>query len=234
MAQFRLRTRKRGLLEIIDGFSVVAWLILVNVIVYITLIVWSFSSENFISYFALRPTSVLEGMYLWTLIVHMFTHALFFHLFVNMFVLFSLGSLCERILGRKRFFWFYIVSGLFAGLLTVALSLAFGNTDLGARIVGNPGVFMVGASGAIFAIAGLYVVLLPKLRFAIIFFPFFSFPGYVLIPLVLFGVWILSVIFGWPVGNVAHFGGFIVGVGYGFYLKRKYKRKVAMLQRMIR
>jgi membrane associated rhomboid family serine protease len=164
----------------------------------------------------------------------MFSHGGIAHLLINMFVLFSLGGLSERIIGRKRFFWFYIISGIFAGLLSVVLSGFFGVSELGARIFGSPDIFMVGASGAIFAIAGLYVVLLPKLKFAIIFFPFFSFPGYVLIPLVLFGVWALSIVFGWPVGNVAHFGGFIVGLVYGFYLKNKYKRKVKMLQRMIK
>jgi len=93
---------------------------------------------------------------------------------------------------------------------------------------------MVGASGAIFAIAGLYVILLPKLRFSIIFFPFFSLPAYIMIPAVLFIMWGLSAIFSWPIGNVAHFGGFLAGIVYGYYLKTKYKRKVDRLQRMFR
>jgi len=222
-------------------FSVVTWLIVVtsiiSVLVFILSGIYCSSSETecgVFDFFALKPSNILQGQYLWTLVLHMFVHGGVGHLLINMFVLFSLGGLCERIIGRKRFFWFYIVSGVFAGLLSVVLSGFFGLSDLGAKIFGSPGIFMVGASGAIFAIAGLYVILLPRLRFAIIFFPFFSFPGYILIPLVLFGVWILSVIFGWPVGNVAHFGGFIVGIGYGIYLKRKYRKKVKMLQRMIR
>ena len=104
----------------------------------------------------------------------------------------------------------------------------------GERVFGSPEVFMVGASGAIFAIAGLYVMLLPKLKFMIIFLPFFSLPAYVMIPGVLFLVWGLSIWFGWPVGNVAHFGGFLAGIGYGWYLKNKYKQKVTRLQRHFR
>lgn len=189
---------------------------------------------SLLDYFALKPSNILQGKYLWTLITHMFVHGSFAHLLVNMFVLFSLGSLCERIIGRKRLFWFYIISGLFAGILSVVLSFFFGNTALGARIFGSPDIFMVGASGAIFAIAGLYTVLIPKLKFSIIFFPFIGFPGYILIPVVLFGFWILSIIFSWPIGNVAHFGGYLSGVVFGYYLKTKYSRKVKALQRMFR
>ena len=93
---------------------------------------------------------------------------------------------------------------------------------------------MVGASGAIFAIAGLYVILLPRLRFSIIFFPFFSLPAYIMIPAVLFIFWGLSAVFNWPIGNVAHFGGFLAGLIYGLYLKGKYPGKVNRLQRMFR
>ena len=151
-----------------------------------------------------------------------------------MFVLFSLGSLCEKIIGRKRFFWFYLISGFFAGILSVLLSGFFGNTELGVRIFGSPDIFMMGASGAIFAIAGLYMILLPNIRFMIIFLPFFSLKATAMIPLVLFGVWALTIIFNLPIGNVAHFGGFLVGVVYGLYLKNRYKRKVLQLQKMFR
>jgi hypothetical protein len=211
-----------------------AWLIIVNIIfsVVVFFVVGS-NVENF-AYFALKPESILQGKYLWTLVTHMFAHGGLFHLSINMIVLFSLGGLSERIIGRKRFFWFYIVAGLFAGVLSVLLAGFFGNSEWEARIFGSPDIFMVGASGAIFAIAGLFVVLLPRLKFMIIFLPFFSFPAYVMVPAVLFLTWGLSILFNWPIGNVAHFGGFLVGIGYGYYLRRKYKRKVQMLQRSFR
>jgi len=93
---------------------------------------------------------------------------------------------------------------------------------------------MVGASGAIFAVAGLFVVLLPKLKFSIIFLPFWSFSAYKIIPIILFAMWALSISLGLPIGNTAHFGGFIAGITYGFYLKTKYKNKVMMLQSYFR
>jgi len=235
-----LKQRSPGLLDRAKGFSITTWLIIVNVIISLLVFVLigiycsaELGSCQIFDLFALKPSTILQGMFLWTLITHMFVHGSFFHLFINMFVLFSLGGLSERIIGRKRFFWFYILSGIFAGALSVVLPGFFG-FGFGERIFGSPEIFMVGASGAIFAIAGLYVVLLPRLKFGIIFFPFFSLPAYIMIPAALFVVWGLSILFNWPIGNVAHFGGFLAGLAYGAYLKNKYSRKVEMLQKMFR
>ena len=177
-------------------------------------------SEKYINYLALTSSNILQGKYLWTLVSHMF-------------VLFSLGGLCERIIGKKRYVWFYLIAGVFAGVLSVLLTGFFG-MGLGERIFGSADMPMVGASGAIFAIAGLLMMLLPRLKFSIIFLPFFALPAYLMIPLVLFLTWGLSVIFAWPIGNVAHFGGFLAGVIYGLYLRVKYNKKVQMLQRYFR
>lgn len=228
------RQKKNKLLDWLSRLSMVGWLILINVFASIAgFIIFAFFPES-INYIALKPSNIMHGKYLWTILTHMFIHGGPFHLLINMFVLFSLGGLSEKIIGRKRFFWFYIISGIFAGLLSTILPYLYGNTALGERIFGQPDIFMVGASGAIFAIAGLFVILLPRLKFMIIFLPFFSLPAYLMIPLVLFLTWMASIIWNFPIGNVAHFGGFIVGIIYGIYLKRKYKKKVEMLQKMFR
>ena len=70
----------------------------------------------------------------------------------------------EKIIGRKKFFWFYIFSGIFAGVFYSVLSFYFGITDLGARIFVDPSVYSVGASGAIFGIAGLLAILTPRMK----------------------------------------------------------------------
>lgn len=226
---------KRGFFErFFSNLSVTGWLVLVNVLFFMVFLVLLNINSDYSKYVVLQPSLILQGKSIWTLFTSMFMHAGFFHLFVNMFVLFSLGSFCERIIGGKRFFWFYLLSGLFAGLLFVLLSGVFGGTELGARIFGSPMTAAVGASGAIFAIAGLFVILMPNLKFMIIFLPFFSLPAYVMIPLALFGFWFLSIIFNWPVGNTAHFGGFLAGIFYGLYLKRNFPRKVRMLNRYVR
>ena len=108
------------------NLSVTGWLIIINAVASIlSIILWSIY-PNFIDYVALKPISIIHGKYLWTLVTHMFVHGGFFHLFINMFVLFSLGGLCERIIGRKRFLWFYLSAGLFAGLLSVFFAGFFG------------------------------------------------------------------------------------------------------------
>ena len=228
--KLRYYARRRLKPGFFDNWSVTNWLILINVIVFVLGIILINFSEDYIKYIAIQPNLFLNG-YIWTLLTSMFMHGGVLHLFVNMFVLFSLGNLCEKIIGRKRYLWFYLISGIVAGLMFVFLAYFFGNSALGARIFGSPEAFAVGASGAIFAVAGLFMILTPKLRFMIIFLPFFSLPAYIMIPFALFATWIVTAGVNWGVGNTAHFGGFLAGVVYGLYLRNKYKRKTAMISK---
>ena len=224
---------KKSFFQQLSGLSATVWIITINIIIFLVVLFALHPNQNNVYYFALNPSSILQGKYLWTLLLHIFTHISPEHLFVNMFALLSLGKLSERIIGKKRFIGFYIISGLFAGILSVLLSGFFGY-GIGEKIFGPPISLMVGASGAIFAVAGLFVVLLPKLKFSIIFLPFWSFSAYKIIPIILFAMWALSISLGLPIWNTAHFGGFIAGITYGFYLKTKYKNKVMMLQSYFR
>ena len=212
-----------------SNWSVTNWLILINIVFFAAAFPIISYSQKALAYIALQPIAFASGKYIWTLITSMFMHGNFFHLLINMFVLFQLGNLCEKIIGRRRYLWFYLISGITAGLAFVLAAYFFGNSDLGARIFGSPEIAAVGASGAIFAIAGLFMILTPKLRFAIVFFPFFSLPAYIMIPLVLFVTWLVSIGAGIGIGNTAHLGGFLVGLFYALYLKDKYKRKTKMI-----
>jgi len=149
-----------------------SWLILANILaffVFIALSVFfpaSASGESLlVDYSALNSVNIFEKGYFWTLLTSMFLHIAPFHLFVNMFSLFFLGKFLEMLIGRKRFFWLYILSGLFAGLFFAALAYFFGGTSaIAGRIFGNPDTFALGASGAIFAIAGVLALLTPRNR----------------------------------------------------------------------
>ncbi len=210
----------------------ISLIVLTSVISIVVSILYAFRPE-IIPLLALQPEAILQGHGLWTIITHFFVHGSIFHLLINMFVLFSLGGLTERIIGKRRFVWLYLVSGLAAGILSVVLAGFFG-FGIWAKVFGTPDMYMVGASGAIFAIAGLLMVLLPRLKFSIIFLPFFSLPAYIMVPLVLLLTWFISIISGLPVGNVAHFGGFLVGLLYGWFLRVKYPQKTMLLQRYFR
>jgi uncharacterized protein len=233
----RLRVYGAGKKRAFSGLSVTHWLVIVNVIFFLIFFVLINISEKYVKYVALQPSYFFQGKYLWTILTSMFMHGNFFHLFINMFVLFSLGGLCEKIIGGKRYLWFYLLAGIFANLLFVFLAYFFGSTNLGKAVFGSPASFAVGASGAIFGIAALFMILTPRLRFSIIFLPFFSLPGYIMIPLALFIMWLVSSSFAFVsgaeggIGNTAHFGGFLAGIIYGLYLKNRYKRKTKMIAR---
>ena len=76
----------------------------------------------------------------WRLGTAVFLHAGLLHLFVNSFSLLALGQVLEPALGSRRFLLLLVVSGLVSGLATLAFV-----TDLPS----------VGASGAVFGLAGL-------------------------------------------------------------------------------
>ena len=230
--------RKKSFEDYFGNLSVTNWLIIINILFFFIVTTLLIINKNYIDYIAIQPSNILQGKYLWTILTSMFMHApgigipyFSVHLLMNMFVLFSLGNFCEKIIGKKRFIWFYLISGIVAGISMIIFSYFFSSSDIGIRIFGDPSLPGVGASGAIFAIAGLFVILTPKLKFMIIFLPFFSLPAYIMIPLVLFATWLVSAGTGLPIGNTAHFGGFLVGIIYGFYLKKKYSRKIEMLNK---
>jgi len=223
--------RKRHKNKFVE-FSLTNWLIAINVVAFVMftiLLIGDLNLETALIYTALKPSLFIEG-FVWTLLTSMFMHGSFAHLLVNMFSLFFIGNLVERIIGRKRYFWIYLISGIVAGLAFVTFAYIGLFIPAGERIFGGIDTFAVGASGALFGLGGLLAVLIPKLRVLIFF--FIPMPMWVAMLVLMFGLWILSAVGGLPIGNTAHFGGLVVGIIYGFYLRYKYSRKVKMLNRM--
>ena len=157
-------------------FSITNWLIIMNVVVYVFIVLLSVSGygdEWLFDIFALQANAFFSGVY-WTILTSMFSHIWLPHLFFNMISLFFIGNFLEKIIGRKKFFWFYMISGLFAGLFYVVLSFYFGNGEIGAKIFISPENYAVGASGAIFGLAGLLAVLTPRMKVYLIAGPIFA------------------------------------------------------------
>src|SRR5947207_6606338 len=84
----------------------------------------------------------------------MFMHAGWEHILGNMLFLWIFGNNVEDTLGRFRFVVFYLLGGLVATALQTAVTL-----EMGSRAAAQ--VPNVGASGAIAAVLGAYIVLLP-------------------------------------------------------------------------
>lgn len=222
LRNYTKRNLKSSLIErIFRNFSVTNWIILINVLFFLAISLLSVAYKEIIGYIALQPSSIIQGQNLWTILTSMFMHANFSHLFVNMISLLFIGNFIEKLLGKKRFFLFYIISGIIASLFFIAIGLFT-----------SPNSYAVGASGAIFGLGGLLAVLTPKLPVLV----FFIIPMPMwLAMIVLLGVlWIISFAFGVPIGNSAHLGGLLAGLIYGFYLRNKYKNKVRLLNRLFR
>lgn len=157
--------------------SITNWLIIINIIVYVLLVLSRvlniLAEDRLLSIFALQAKAFFSRAY-WTLLTSMFSHVWLPHLLFNMISLFFIGNFLERIIGRKKFFWFYLISGIFAGFFYSILSFYFGTTELGSRIFVNPNSYSMGASGAIFGLAGLLAFLTPFMRVYLIAGPIFA------------------------------------------------------------
>jgi membrane associated rhomboid family serine protease len=139
-----------------------------------------------------------------TLITSMFLHGGWSHILFNMWFLWIFGDNIENYLGHVRYLAFYLVCGVIAGLAHVMATFAWG---------GDPYIPCLGASGAISAVMGAYILLYPTRRVMAIVFRFLmEVPAYVAV-----GVWfVLQLISGIGVfGSGAQSGG---GVAYGAHI----------------
>ena len=126
-------------------------IILINVLIYLGS---SFSSgTDIVEVLALYPADVWSHP--WTIVTSMFTHYNFTHILFNMWAFYFFGGAVWRILGTWRFWLVYMVGGIIGSLVYI--------------LIGDPHAWVVGASGAIFALGGALAVLRPQ--FKVIFFP---------------------------------------------------------------
>jgi rhomboid protease GluP len=98
---------------------------------------------------------VVTGQW-WRLVAACFVHASILHIGVNLWCLWNLGLFGEPLLGKWGLFWVYLLTGVTGNLLSVGWAL-FTRTD----------ATVVGASGAIFGIAGILIVLLSNRKLPI-------------------------------------------------------------------
>jgi len=204
------------------NFSLNLQILIFNVLFFVIFGILIWAKIIPIDFIALNPSYIFEGKYLWTFLTSIFMHAGIFHLIANMLSLIFVGSLIEKLLGKKRYFYFYLISGIFAGLLFVLSALIF-KSDLN--------TYAVGASGALFGLIGLLIFLTPNLPVYLFFIPLPIKMKYAA-PAMLILLLLISILWNLPVGNFAHLGGLIIGLVYGFYLKRKYPNKIKYLSKL--
>ncbi|OQX83340.1 MAG: hypothetical protein B6D63_06370, partial [Candidatus Latescibacteria bacterium 4484_7] len=95
-------------------------IVILNVIVFILELI--LQNTNFIYIFGLNPRLVVTRGYVWQLVTYMFIHGGFWHLFLNMFVIWIFGTTLESVWGSERFVKYYFVCGLGAAALSFVFS----------------------------------------------------------------------------------------------------------------
>ena len=147
----------------------------------------------------------------WRLFTYMFLHGGAMHIFFNMWCLWYLGELCESLYGRWTYAAIYLITGVSGGLASIAW---------------NPRVLSVGASGAIFGLAGALI--------ASFYLGEFSLPSDAikvrLLVLVVFAVFNLG-FGGEGVDNACHIGGLVSGLILGALIARLAPQSDAPMRR---
>ncbi len=140
----------------------------------------------------------------WPFLTSQFLHGDWLHLLGNMWMLWIFGDNVEDRLGRLRFLLFYVLGGVLAG---VVHTLSMRDSLLPT----------IGASGAIAAVMGAYMVLYPRARIVTLLPIPLLFLTFDLPAVVFMGLWMWLQVQGLlsgagPIAWWAHVGGFLVGI----------------------
>lgn len=192
---------------------VILLIIAVNAIVFFQELTYG---DRFVRAWSVIPIRVVHGNHAITLVTSMFMHAGWMHIIGNMVYLWAFGRAIEEAMGSVRFLFFYLVGGVIA---------------MSAQILGDPfsRIPCLGASGAIAAVMGAFIITFPRDRIKTIVF-FLIFFRVTLIPAVLLiGFWFLMQVLNFGsvaevrtggVAYLAHIAGFLFGVITGRLLAK--------------
>jgi len=183
---------------------VTAGIIVVNVVVFVLELM---RGDAFVTQWAAVPAQIVSGHHWITILTAMFMHGSWSHIIGNMIFLWAFAPEIEDAMGRGRYLVFYLVGGLVAMLAQVAASP-------------HSTVPNLGASGAIAAVMGAFIVTYPRDQIRTLLF-IFVFARIRFIPAaLLIGLWFISQLFHagavaqvqtGGVAYLAHIGGFIFG-----------------------
>jgi len=189
----------------LSGFPIALFMIVTaNVIVFLMEMALG---DSFIQRYSMKPAEIVQGQHLETLFTSMFMHANVLHIFGNMLYLWVFGDELEaNYLGPIRFLVFYLVCGLAAGFLQIAVNTSSTVPNLG-------------ASGAIAGVLGGFQRVFPRDRILVYIFPFwharvtsFVLIGFWFITQLVNGFGSITSTTGDGVAYFAHIGGFVAGL----------------------
>ena len=181
-----------------------AGIIAINVLVFLIELV---GGEKFVTRWSVIPADIVAGHGWITILTSMFMHGSWSHIVGNMVFLWAFGPEVEDLMNPRRYLVFYLLGGLAAALAQVAAGPSSTIPNLG-------------ASGAIAAVMGAFLVTYPRDRIRSLL-VIFIFVRVAYIPAaLLIGVWVLMQLLNLGsvaqestggVAYAAHVGGFIFG-----------------------
>ncbi len=180
------------------------FIIVVNVFVFVRELI---GGEAFVTAWSVIPAQIFSGHHWITILTAMFMHASWSHIIGNMIFLWAFAPEIEDAMGPGRYLVFYLVGGIVAMLAQVAASP-------------HSTVPNLGASGAIAAVMGGFLVTYPRDRIKSILFIFIFLKVTFIPAALLIGFWFLTQLVsagsvaqaqGGGVAYLAHIGGFIFG-----------------------
>jgi membrane associated rhomboid family serine protease len=183
---------------------VTALIIVINVFVFLLELM---RGDTFVMQWSVIPAEISSGHHLITILSGMFMHGSWSHIIGNMVFLWAFSPEIEDAMGRGRYLIFYLLGGLAATLAQVA-------ADPHSTIPN------LGASGAIAAVMGAFVVTYPRDRIRSILIIFIFIKITYIPAALLIGFWFLTQLFHagavahvqtGGVAYLAHVGGFIFG-----------------------
>ncbi|XP_022088121.1 presenilins-associated rhomboid-like protein, mitochondrial [Acanthaster planci] len=179
--------------------KVVLGIIAANVAVFAC---WRIPSMQFfmVKWFSASPASSALCL---PMLLSTFSQYSFWHLAINMYVLWSFAPSIGITLGKEQFLAMYLSSGVWASFASYVLKIA--------TCKYHPSL---GASGAIMAVLGAVCTQFPDSRLAIIFLPFFTFSAGAALKF-LIGLESAGVLLGWQFfDHAAHLAGLLTGCYY--------------------
>jgi membrane associated rhomboid family serine protease len=179
---------------------------------------------------SLNPDLVIHGGQVWRLVTYLFIHdisAPFLHILFNMLILWMFGTALVETMGERKFWWFYMSTGVFSGICTLIFYTVLGTNTV-----------VIGASGALFGLMFAFAKFFPTQQFLM----FFLFPVQARYAVIIIGlVELLSIMSRGPVAHVTHLGGALFAFLYfrledrGAAVLDKFKdRKVARVQKAVK
>lgn len=191
--------------------GILTQIIIANVAVFLTVnVVGNLSHLRLLPYLAL-PLSAEEFLFhFWTIFTYMFTHENLGHIFWNMILFYFMSQIFFTIMGQKKLLYLYVMSGLAGGLLVLLLALffpaSFGNKPL-----------LLGASASVLGVGAVMAVYSPRYRIYLFGVIEMEYRLFYIITIVVSTIIDLSVNTG---GKIAHIGGAVFGLLYGYNLKQ--------------